>query len=117
MIEKQINFVINPVHSEAHLPIQKSEVRAKFLQKLLNLVQDGVFKIIFGIGVFQSQKIQNITAFENQIGCQFAGLMDFLQFCSNEIFRLLRKCRPLIECALNLFRQFPGTPALNGTHF
>jgi len=88
---------------QALLPRDEGKSRAEFQQKLLHLSQDRVFQIALQIAVVQSEKIEYVRIFEDDLGRERLGFLQLRKFMPDHIGGLSRKCTALEQHRLDAF--------------
>lgn len=113
VVEDEIHVEMVVVKGEALLPRLKENSPAKFQQKALQPVDDGRFKLVFGICrfFFQAQEFQHERVFDD-VGSFFHHLT--FPGESTDVVFVAAQRQPFIKRAGDLAFQFPYTPTVPG---
>ena len=114
--EQQIHLVVRRVDRDAPLPTEKGEVGPEFLDRRLDLREDRVLQIAFGIVVPQARQGEEVTASEDEIGRQFPSLADLGEFRPDDGLGLAGDRRSLEQHGVDLLFHAAGAPVFVGRH-
>ncbi len=67
MIEEQVDVIILIIYCNTFLSGKECKIIAQFGYKILKFCNNCIFKIFFGIGVMQSEKIEDIRILEYKV--------------------------------------------------
>ena len=89
MVKEQIEIEVLPADHDAFLPGEEGELRAELQQEALELAKNCRLQVLLGISIVQTEKIEQVGVFEDQIRGKPIALPQHRELLRNEPFSLL----------------------------
>jgi hypothetical protein len=64
MIEQQVEPIVVVVNPQGELPGHETEIAAEFGEELLEVGEDGGFKVLLGIRALEAEEVEQVRVFE-----------------------------------------------------
>ena len=99
--EKQVQEIIPVVDAHRVLTTHEAKIAAQFGKKLLQVLDDCGFQILFGVGVLEAQEVEQVRVFESIFITDEFALRSLL-LNGDQLGGIPRKCDAFVEGGVHL---------------